>query len=120
MRNDLDAEWLPNADVIECPEGLLVRLEIAGIDREALQILATSTALVITGQRLCPRTGGTAAGFRFRQMEIEYGPFERVLPLPFPVNHRLARSRYRDGLLELELPRTSSTLQQQTVIPLSW
>lgn len=120
MRNDIDAEWVPNADVIESTDGLLIRLEVAGVDQRSIHVMATGLALVISGRRLNPDAGGTAAGFRFRQMEIEYGPFERVLPLPFPVDRDRACARLHHGLLEIKLPRTSTTSNDKTVIEIQW
>jgi HSP20 family protein len=120
MRGDLDAEWIPNADVIEYADGMMIRLELAGVDHASIQVIATDVALVISGRRINPDTGGTAAGFRFRQMEIEYGPFERVLPLSFPVDQQRARARHRDGLLEIELPRAQRAAKQKTVVHIKW
>lgn len=120
LRGELDAEWIPNTDVIETGDGLIVRLEVAGVVRESIQILATRTALVITGRRLNPNAGGTAAGIRFRQMEIEYGRFERVLPLPFSVNPQQSRARYAEGLLDIQLPRAGSSTGRKTVIAIQW
>lgn len=120
MRGDIDAEWVPNADVIECADGLVIRLEVAGVDQRSIHVLATELALVISGRRVNPNTGGTASGIRFRQMEIEYGPFERVLPLPFPVDRAHARARINQGLLEIELPRAPVMSKKKTVIEIQW
>lgn len=120
LRNELDAEWIPNADVIEHADGLMIRLEVAGVDHSSIHVIVTRMALVISGRRANPNAGGTAAGIRFRQMEIEYGPFERVLPLPFPVDQQRARARHKDGLLEIELPRTHAAAKNKTVIHIQW
>ncbi len=120
LSGDLDAEWIPNADVIEHADGLLICLEVAGVEQASIRITATPTALVISGRRLNPHTGGTAAGYRFRQMEIEYGPFERVLPLPFSVDHLQARARYVQGMVEIHLPRSRASTRRKAVIEIQW
>lgn len=120
MRNDHDADWVPNADMIEHEDGLLVRLELAGVNHDSIQITIADSALLITGMRPNPHTGGTAAGYRFRQMEIEYGPFERVLPLPYPVDRKLARARCLNGLLEIQLPKATAEVRRKTVIHIKW
>ncbi len=120
MRNHLDAEWVPNADVIESEACLLIRLEIAGVERESIQVIATHLALIVSGRRGNPTAGGTQAGFRYHQMEIEYGPFERVLPLPFAVDPSAGRARLHHGLLEIELPRARATSKQKTLIAIKW
>lgn len=121
LGSSLDHEWIPNADVIEHPDGLTVRLEVAGIDHSSLQIVVATTALVISGRRLNPDTGGTAAGIRFSQMEIEYGPFERVLPLPVAVSQHDARARYVDGILEISMVRPAGPQKKRKmVIDIQW
>ena len=120
MRTQHDAAWIPNADVIEHGDGLLIRVELAGIAIRSLQITIANAALVITGSRINPQTGGTAAGYKFRQMEIEYGPFERVLPLPYPIDRKNAQARNRNGLLEVVLPRATRQTRQKTVIEIKW
>jgi HSP20 family protein len=120
MRHDLDADWAPNADVIEHAGGLLVRIELAGVDPGSVQLTATAHALMVHGLRKNPDAAGGAEGRRFRQMEIEYGPFERVLPLPFPVDQGKAKARMVQGLLEIELPRGRVESKPEKVIKLQW
>lgn len=115
-----DTAWIPNADMIEHADGLLVRLELAGVATDTIQVAIANSALIINGTRLNPHTGGTASGYRFRQMEIEYGPFERVLPLPFPVDRKSCRARCGNGLLEILLPRAASETRRKTVIQIEW
>ena len=120
MRTQHDTAWVPNADIIERDESLLIRIELAGVSTESLQIVIASAALVITGNRHNAHTGGTAAGYKFRQMEIEYGPFERVLPLPYPIDRKNAQARCRNGLLEISLPRAVKETRRKTVLEIRW
>ena len=120
MKTQHDTAWVPNTDVIEHEDGLLVRVELAGVATDSLQITIAQSALVIAGHRANPQTGGTAAGFRFRQMEIEYGAFERVVSLPHPVDRKLARARCRNGMLEIALPRADAVTRRKTVIQIQW
>jgi HSP20 family protein len=97
--------WSPNADVFEGPDGLLVRIELPGIAPDAVELHVDDQVLVIRGIRRDPQGSETAAGYRFRQMEIDFGHFERVLPLPFAVDGSLARAAIQHGLLTIRLPR---------------
>lgn len=120
VRSDHDVAWLPNTDVIEHGDGLVVRVELAGVNYESIRIVITDGALVLSGMRVNPHSGSTAAGYRFRQMEIEYGPFERVLPLPYPIQHQLAKARCRGGMLEIDLPRASAHIKSKTLVKIQW
>ena len=101
--------WNPNTDVFECAEGLVVRLEVAGITAEQVELQLEEQALIVRGLRRGPTGDQTTAGVRYRQMEIEYGAFERVIPLPFGVDGANARASIQGGFLEVRLPRTPTT-----------
>ena len=108
--------WVPNTDICEREDAVVVRVEVAGVAADDLEILVEEESLVVRGIRENPATGETAAGYRFRQLEIEYGPFQRVVPLPFPVNADQAEARLRNGILEIRLPRTMAAGQTIDVV----
>lgn len=101
--------WSPNTDVYECPEGLVIRMELAGVPPDAMEIHLEEQALIVRGIRRGPSGDQTGAGVRYRQVEIEYGAFERVIPLPFGVDGTKTRASVQDGFLEIRLPRTPTT-----------
>src|SRR5262249_4410677 len=92
--------WVPRADVHETSEGVVVTLEIAGGRRDAIEILAEGTYLRVSGVREEPAPG---ACVRWRQMEIAYGPFERVIGVPFEIDPDAIRATYEDGYLRIEI-----------------
>ena len=110
------AGWQPNTDVYDGPDGLIVKVELAGVPCEGISIFLEERVLVIEGQRRDPYTGETGAGYRFRQMEIEYGPFQRVIPLPYPVNGRAAMAHCHGGILEVRLPRAEAVIKKRVTI----
>ncbi len=75
--------WAPNTDVYESADDVMVKVELAGVDKESVQIELDGQTLIIQGMRRDPYGGESTAGYRFRQMEIEYGPFQRAVALPF-------------------------------------
>ena len=101
--------WTPNTDVFECPDGLVIRMEAAGVAPDAVEVHLEKQALLVRGTRRGPSGDQTKAGIRYRQMEIEYGAFERIIPLPFGVDGAAARAVMHDGFLEIRLPRTPIT-----------
>ncbi len=105
--------WVPDADVCEGPEGLVIRMDLAGVEPDRIEVHLDTGELRVTGCRRGPTAGQTAAGIRYHQMEIAYGRFERVLPLPFAVDGEAARATARHGLLEITLPRAASTRPAQ-------
>ncbi|HTU80577.1 MAG TPA: Hsp20/alpha crystallin family protein [Candidatus Acidoferrales bacterium] len=93
----------PNADVFVDEENgrLVVVVEVAGADSDALRIHLDERNLVITGRRIDAvrlRRGS------FAQKEIAFGPFYKRIALPAAVEYDGAAATYADGLLVVALP----------------
>jgi HSP20 family protein len=100
--------WSPNTDVYESADDVVVKMELAGVDKESIRIHLEEQTVVVDGVRRDPYGGESTAGYRFRQMEIEYGPFQRIVPLPFPVDGNSARAHITNGILKVRLPRAQT------------
>ena len=96
--------WTPNTDVYETPEHLVVKLELAGIEREDLEITLDDRLLVIRGYRKdqCRQKQHRCS---FRQMEIDYGFFERQIIIPRMVDGNHVTATFHNGFLHIELPK---------------
>ena len=84
----------------EDPPTFTVVVEIAGIDPDHVKVVAGDGVLVISGERRRQACEGRV----YQQIEIEYGPFERVIRLPEDVDLSHAEARYERGLLTIQLP----------------
>ncbi len=93
------------------PPSFTIVVELAGIDPEHITLTATDGALVISGER--PRE--ICEGRVYHQIEIEHGPFERVVRLPDDVDLSQAEARYERGLLTIELPVAAKPAVPQEV-----
>ena len=85
----------------EEPPTVTVVVDLAGIDAGDVEVVVTDRTVVISGERRRPEL---ACRVSYRQMEIEYGPFERRLALPEHVDVDAARAGYERGLLTIRLP----------------
>ncbi len=101
--------WIPNTDVYENDDAIIIKVELAGIDKDSLQVRTESQAIIIEGVRREPYGRESLAGYRFRQMEIEYGPFHRTIPVPFPVDTAKAQTSIQNGILKISLPRSKES-----------
>lgn len=79
----------------------VVQAELAGMDIEEIGLEIEGRELVIAGHR---RPTGETDGRVFQQLEIDFGPFRRVIGLGADVVADAARATYRDGILRVELP----------------
>ncbi len=99
----------PAADLYETPEGLVLRLEIAGAAREDLGIDLVGQQLIIRGQR---RPAPPTDTNRVLHYEITYGGFERSFLLPLAIDPEGVKARYENGILEVRLPRRRPQTRQ--------
>ena len=93
--------WVPNTDVYATDDGLVVKVELAGMRREDLELAVEGNRLLITGQR---PDGCRAPGCKFLVMEIHYGAFECVIEVPAGYELSQARAAYQNGFLRVDVP----------------
>ena len=95
------AHWVPNTDVYATDQGLVVKVELAGMRSEHLEITVEGNRLRISGNR---PDGCRSAKCSFLVMEINYGPFESVLELPPGYDLNQAKASYLNGFLRIDVP----------------
>ena len=94
--------WTPQMDIYETPEEIIIRAEIAGVDKEDLEVEINSKAVKISGSRCeLPRVENAT----YRLAEIQYGKFERTLFLPAPIDTEIITSSYSNGFLQIRLAK---------------
>jgi HSP20 family protein len=91
----------PQVDCVrsEDPPALHVVVELAGVDPTSIKVVVADRVLVVAGERRRRPLSG-----RYRQLEIEYGAFQRRIQLDEPVDPAAASARYEQGMLTVELP----------------
>ena len=82
------------------PPRAVVRADLAGIDPDEVQLEIRGRELILTGHR-DPQGGDDRV---YQQLEIEHGPFRRVVALGADVDAEAADAAYEDGILTVELP----------------
>jgi HSP20 family protein len=93
----------PAVDVyyVADPARAVVRAEIAGVSAAEIELEIRGRELVIAGQRR-GHDGGEER--LYQQLEVQHGPFRRVVSLGADVDADAARASYEDGMLTVELP----------------
>ncbi|HEX4343834.1 MAG TPA: Hsp20/alpha crystallin family protein [Verrucomicrobiae bacterium] len=95
------AHWVPNTDVYSTDTGLVIKVELAGMRNDNLEITVEGNRLRISGTR---PDGCRAPKCSFLVMEINYGPFESVLELPPGYDLSQAKAAYLNGFLRIDVP----------------
>ena len=108
-----EARWAPNTDVYVTDDGLVIKVELAGIRREDLEISVEGNRLIINGHRPDCSRGSKC---RFLMMEINYGRFESILELPAGYDLGKAKAAYQNGFLRIDVPQSAKLPKNVTVL----
>ena len=99
------AAWAPSIDLYESPGTVYMVADAAGVERQSMEITIEGGLLRLAGRRCSPVN---LKGKYYHLMEIEYGPFERLVRLPHNVDLDRIEAHYRDGLLVIIMPKKDS------------
>jgi HSP20 family protein len=93
----------PAVDVyyVADPARAVVRAEIAGVRAAEVELEIRGRELIIAGHRRPPDAQEERL---YQQLEVQHGPFRRVISLGADVDPDAARATYEDGMLTIELP----------------
>lgn len=94
--------WNPAADVYQTKDGWLVKIDLAGICSDELEIEIRDSRLRITG---CRRDTHCRDSLVYHQMEITYSRFEKTIQFPAPIEGASLKRDYSDGFLIINLHR---------------
>jgi HSP20 family protein len=100
----LDPAWRPPADVYRCGGDWLIKLDLAGVRPQDVQVHASGRRLTIRGVR---RDWSIQEGNQSYSMEIAYNRFQRSIELPCELEGARIATDYRDGMLLIRLQTAS-------------
>ena len=101
--------WVPNTDVYVTEGGLVIKVELAGMRKEDLELTVESNRLKISGHR---PDGCRAPKCTFLVMEINYGAFESVIELPSGYDLSQGKATYQNGFLRIDVPEQAPSSQK--------
>ena len=96
----------PAVDVIDRPEDILVRAAMPGVKKEDLEITVTENLVTIRGTT---RQEEERKEEQYYRRELSRGEYSRSVTLPANVDSDLAKASFKDGILELSLPKITPT-----------
>lgn len=93
--------WVPAVDVAETQEKIIVRAEVPGLRQEDISIEFENGLLTLRGERKLEKVEGVT----WHRVERVYGNFSRSFTLPRTVDPERISASYRDGILEVDVPK---------------
>lgn len=95
--------WIPAVDMHETKDDLVLKVEVPGVREKDVAVSITGDLLSIRGERRWSEED--ARDQKLLHVERVYGQFERLIQLPLAVQADKVKATYRDGVLEIRLPK---------------
>jgi HSP20 family protein len=96
----------PSVDMVDQKDSILIKAELPGVDKKDLDVSVTENTVTIKGKTSSEKKEEKGNYYR---REISSGSYERVLTIPANVDSSKAKAKFRDGLLELTIPKTGKS-----------
>ena len=105
-------DWTPDADIYEVESSYVIAIDLPGISRDALEIEVDENRLVIKGVREIEE-------LKQHRNERPHGRFVRTFSVPGSVDQSKIGAEYRDGVLQVTLPKRKEPKAQRVEIKVS-
>lgn len=108
--------WMPNADILETEDTLVLKVELPGVAPDKLCLSVHGGNVILRGEKARPSAEGAV---EFHTAERQFGRFKRVIQLGVPVNTRLATAELSNGLLEVRFPKVPNRRGEEVPIEIT-
>ncbi len=103
-------EWMPSVDIIDDKDKIRIKADLPGVDKNDVEINIEDGVLTIRGER---KEEKEEKDKNYYRRECFYGTFERSIALPAEVEVDKAEANYKDGVLEIVLPKKEESKPKQ-------
>ena len=108
-----DRLWVPLVDMYETKDDLHIAFEVPGVQEKEVSVSISGDLLTGKGER---KWGSEQTDDSYHRLERVYGKFERSVALPVPVQADKVKAAYRDGVLEIRLPKAEEVKAKEIKI----
>jgi HSP20 family protein len=105
--------WSPPVDIYETDDALIMKAELPGFSKDEISIELKENTLLVRGER--KREDEVKEG-NYHRMERVYGAFQRSFLLPTTVDQEKVKASYKDGILELRLPKVQAAQPKRIAV----
>jgi HSP20 family protein len=105
--------WSPAVDIFETHDSIVMKAELPGVSRENIDIQVEDNTLTLKGERRFERE---VKEENYLRIERSYGAFQRAFNLPTGVQQDKIRAVFKDGVLEVTMPKAEETKPKQVKI----
>jgi HSP20 family protein len=105
--------WTPPVDIYETNDALVFTADLPGVSKDDVSIEVHQNTLTLRGER---KHAAEVKDDRYHRVERADGPFQRSFVLPTMVDPEKVEATYRDGILELRLPKLETAKPRRIAI----
>ncbi|MFP7754150.1 Hsp20/alpha crystallin family protein [Thermodesulfobacteriota bacterium B35] len=103
----------PSVDIYDDGDDMVLKAEIPGIKKDDLDVTITDEAITISGEK---KQEEKVDKENYHRIERRYGSFSRSFRLPDNVNAGKAKAEFKDGVLEVRIPKTKESKKKKIEI----
>lgn len=96
-------QWRPPVDIHETPDAVRIKIELAGMSEDTIEVTLYENALVVSGRR--DDDSDHDEDVCYHEAQVRYGPFRVEILLPARVQQDIAEAKYENGFLRIHLPK---------------
>ena len=108
--------WLPPVDILESKDAYLIRAELPGMKKEDVNLEVNDGTWTVSGER---KAETLSNGVEYHRTERVHGRFSRSFYLPQTVQQDGIKATYRDGILEIHVPKAEEAKPRQIAISIN-
>jgi HSP20 family protein len=105
--------WAPVVDIFEMGDNLVIRAEVAGLEKDDVDISVENNTLTLRGERKREMEFEEKDAYR---LERSFGIFTRSFILPKTVDPARISALYKNGVLELTIPKIEQAIPRRIEI----
>ncbi|HJX14229.1 MAG TPA: Hsp20/alpha crystallin family protein [Candidatus Deferrimicrobiaceae bacterium] len=102
--------WTPSVDIYENNDSVVVKAELPGVERDQISVEVKDGILTLRGERKFEKEVKEES---YHRIERSYGNFQRSFSLPVSVEQDKVTARFKDGVLEVILPKKEQARPKQ-------
>jgi len=112
----LQGEWVPAIDVAENENSVFVKVELPGMSEKDVDVNILGNTLTVKGEK---KKEEEKKEQNYYRLERSYGSFQRSVTLPSAVEAAKCKASFKDGVLEIEMPKKEEAKPKQIKVNVS-
>jgi len=112
----IQGTWVPAVDIYETNEAIVLKVELPGISLQDISVEVKDNTLTLKGEKKFEKE---VKEENYHRVERSYGSFQRAFTLPGTVQQEKVKAKFRDGILEIVLPKVEEAKPKQIKVDIT-